>query len=107
MTNAMIIFSESVKLMEEGIIGTTGRTVQMEDSEGKKITLQEPEPIHTYAAWKSLGYQVKKGQKAVASFMIWKHTVKKAKEEDEEDKERMFMKKASFFTFAQVEKTTA
>lgn len=107
MTNAMIIFSESVKLMEEGIIGTTGRTVQMEDSEGKRITLQEPEPIHTYAAWKSLGYQVKKGQKAVASFMIWKHTVKKAKEDDEEDKERMFMKKASFFTFAQVEKITA
>lgn len=103
MTNAQIIFNESVSLMKEGKIGTTGRELQIETASGEIITIMEPEPIHTYAAWKSLGYQVNKGAKAVASFTIWKHTSRK-NEETEEDESRMFMKKASFFTRAQVTK---
>lgn len=104
MTNAMIILMESVKLMEEGIIKGSG--VKGTKPDGKEIEL--PEPIHTYATWKSLGYQVQKGQKAVAQFPIWKHTSKQLDEVDEEGnnkvKTNMFMRKASFFTKEQVQK---
>ena len=102
MTNAQIIYNESMNLMEQGIIGTTGRTFEAIDGEGNKIMVQEPEEIHTYATWKSMGFQVQKGQKAVASFAIWKHTIRKAKTEDEEDKESMFLKVSSFFKRSQV-----
>lgn len=102
MTNAQIIYNESMNLMKQGIIGTTGRVFEAVMADGSRITVQEPEEIHTYAAWKSRGYQVQKGQKAVASFAIWKHTVKKAKNDDEEDKESMFLKVSSFFSRSQV-----
>jgi len=103
MTNEQIIFQNSINLMDEGIIRSTGRTIIVENEDGEKMEMQEPEPIHTYQAWKSLGYQVKRGQKAKASFLIWKHTVKKSKQEQDEDEEKMFMTKAFFFTFDQVE----
>lgn len=110
MTNAQIIFNESMALMEQGIIGTTGRTFEVETENGEKITVQEPEQIHTFAAWKSIGRQVKKGEHAKAAFMIWKHTVKKKKDEEktgnpieDADDEKMFMKKAFFFTIDQTE----
>ena len=103
MTNEQIIFNNSIELMDAGIIGTTGRFITVENEQGEKMEMQEPEPIHTYQAWKCLGYQVKRGQKAKASFLIWKHTVKKAKQEQDEDEEKMFMTKAFFFTFDQVE----
>ena len=86
MTNAQIIFNESMELMKAGIIGTTGRTFVFEDADGNKKEIQEPEPLHTFAKWKELGYSVKKGEHAKASLM------------------KMFMKKAFFFTFDQVEK---
>lgn len=109
MTNAQIIMNESIRLMEEGIIKGTGRMfeaviVDAEGNETKKM-VEEPEAIHTYAIWKQLGYQVKKGQKAKASFTIWKYVEGKKKDENEEEPEsKMFMKKASFFTIDQVEK---
>lgn len=108
MTNAQIIFNESLKLAEAGIIGTTGRVLELVDGAGNKTAVQEPETIHTYAAWKSLGFQVKKGSKAVASFTIWKHTTKKSRNDDgeEQEQENMFMTKASFFTIGQCEKAT-
>ena len=65
--------------------------------------ISSDEEIHTFAKWKSLGFSVKKGEKAVASFTIWKHTVKKDKESGEETTS-MFMKKAHFFSTSQVEK---
>lgn len=105
MTNEMIILNESVKLMEEGIIGTTGRTFKMnviQNGEEVEKEVQEPEPIHTYAGWKERGYQVQKGEKAIAQFTIWKHVTKKAKAEDEQDETKMFMKRASWFKFSQV-----
>lgn len=104
MTNAMIVLLESVKLMEDGIIKGSG--IKGLTSDGKEIEL--PEAIHTYATWKSLGYQVKKGSKAVAQFPIWKYTSKQLDEVDEDGnnkiKTNMFMKTASFFTKEQVEK---
>ena len=66
MTNEMIIFNESVKLMEEGIIEGTGNFVTVENEDGEKVELEEPEQIHTYAGWKALKRQVKKGEKSIA-----------------------------------------
>lgn len=72
--------------------------------------ISEEEEIHTYAHWKSLGYQVKKGQKAVAQFPIWKYTNKKKAEEVSEEEAQArgycFMKMSSFFSTKQVEPIT-
>ena len=110
MTNAQIIMNEAINLLENGIIKGTGRMfeaviIDQDGNETKKL-VEEPEEIHTYAKWKQLGYQVKKGEKAKASFTIWKCVAGK-KEEEESDQEpdnKMFMKKAHFFTIDQVEK---
>ena len=109
MTNAQIIMNAQIQLMEEGIIKGTGRMIEaiVLDEEGNetKVMMEEPEEIHTYALWKQLGRQVKKGEKAVASFTIWKHVEKKQKD-SEETETKMFMKKASFFTIDQTEPIT-
>lgn len=109
MTNAQIVLIESVRLMEEGKIKSTGRKLIIEDATGKK-EIDEPEAIHTYQTWKSLGYQVQKGQKAVAQFPIWKYRSKSVEVENEKgdkvnmDESKMFMKTASWFSASQVEK---
>lgn len=95
MTNEQIIFTESMNLMEKGIIGNTGRKIVVENEAGEKKEIFEPEKIHTYAGWKAVGRQVKKGEKSIAAFQIWKHTTKKPKKEDEEE-EKMFLTKAFF-----------
>ena len=111
MTNAQIIMNESINLLENGIIKGTGRMlealiVDKDGNETRKI-VEEPEAIHTYAVWKKLGFQVKKGEKAKASFVIWKCVSgKKEEESDEQPENKMFMKKAHFFTIDQVEKIT-
>ena len=61
--------------------------------------------LKTYAAWKSAGYQVKKGEKALLQVELW--TPCKGKIENKEDEEKteytkMFLKKSSLFTIAQV-----
>lgn len=109
MTNAMIILLESVKLMEAGIIKGSGIKGTTPDG----IEIELPEPIHTYQAWKSLGFQVKKGSKAVAQFPVWKyiggqHNTEKEVRDDvdvdqNENKGYCHMKVASFFTRDQVE----
>lgn len=101
MTNAQIILKNSIQLMKDGALKPT--TLMLTDEDGNKIPM--PEAIHTFAKWKQLGYIVKKGEKAKAQFLIWKNT-KYEKENEEgkkEEHERMFMKKASFFTIDQVE----
>jgi antirestriction protein ArdC len=103
MTNAQIIFNESIELMENGIIGNTGRKIIIENEDGEKKEMLEPESIHTYAGWKAIGRQVKKGEKSIATILIWKHTTKKAKDKDEEEQENMFMTKAFFFKECQTE----
>lgn len=110
MTNAQIIMNESINLLEAGIIKGTGRMleaviVDKDGNETKKL-VEEPEAIHTYAVWQQLGYQVKRGQKAIASFTIWKCVAGKNNDEgsDEQPENKMFMKKAHFFTMDQVEK---
>lgn len=112
MTNAEIIFSESCRLLKEGIITTTGRTILVEvidGATGEPVTksFDEPEQIHTFANWKAAGYTVKKGEKAIAAFPIWKYTAGKTKT-DENGEEiqangRMFLKVSHFFKRSQVE----
>lgn len=107
MTNEMIILWESVGLMEQGLIGTTGRQFMVKDKDGNERVVMEPEPIHTFARWKDMGYSVRKGEKAIASFLIWKGAEKHATDKDgnelPETTVRMFMKRSSFFSAKQVE----
>lgn len=109
MTNEQIIYNHQLELLKRGIIGTTGRVIVGQDTDGKEIEIQELEPIHTYAGWRECGYQVKRGQKAIAKFNIWKCTKKKKEnkekeDEAEEEKDYMFLTKAFFFSMKQVEK---
>lgn len=128
MTNAQIIFNEAIALMNDGIIGTTGRQITVEyEKNGEKVkeTINEPEAIHTYKEWQNLGQQVQKGQKAIAKFTIWMYTSKtkkltkedaasinamvinadgsKAQEGDEvQTNGHYYMKEAAFFSASQV-----
>lgn len=112
MTNAQIIFNASISLMENGVIKGTGRFFEYEDENGEKQRLEEPEALHTYAAWKERGRVVKKGEKCKARIDIWKQgkprTVKNPETGEEEQHEgQMFMKTAYFFTLEQTEPITA
>lgn len=118
MTNAMIILTESVKLMEDGVLEGTGVFIEVEDADGNKKQLEMPEELHTFAVWKSMGYSVKKGEHAIAKFPIWKYTTKmldvntgdpetdkvNAEINVQGGKSNMFMKVAAFFKYSQVEK---
>lgn len=62
-------------------------------------------PLHTYAKWKQLGYQVKKGEKSMHRITIWKGCTKTVKTDEDTEivSSRVFMKESCFFTLAQVE----
>lgn len=107
MTNAQIIFNESMKLMEAGTIKTTGRSFTYETEDGEQITVQEPETLHTFAAWKENGRQVKKGEHAKAAFQIWKKGKKYTDKDGNEKEGKMFLTKAFFFTIDQTEPIAA
>ena len=116
MTNEMIILTNSLRLMEEGILKGSGQYGTMETDHGT-VSIELPEAIHTFQRWKELGYSVKKGEKSSIKFPIWKHTVKMLKTDtdnaelnkanamvnEQGGETNMFMKTAAFFTFAQVE----
>lgn len=102
MTNEQIIFSAAQQLAEAGAIKYTGRVYKARDAAGQVIELKETEEINTYNAWRALGFQVQKGQKAVARLTIWKHATK-TDEETGEEESKMFMKTAAFFAASQVE----
>ena len=63
--------------------------------------------LHTYAQWKKLGYQVKKGEKSKHRISMWKRSIKKVENEEGEKEEvdngRYFLKESAFFTQDQVE----
>jgi len=101
MTNQMIIMFQQEALAEAGILEYTGREIEVMLPDESVMTFKEVEPIHTYSRWRELGFQVQKGETAIAKFKVWKHTSKKNKETDE-DESRMFMKTASFFKQSQV-----
>lgn len=61
------------------------------------------ETVHTFAAWKALGFSVKKGEHAMLKLPIWRY--KTRKDADGEDKEVVdtFRVTAFFFGLHQVE----
>ena len=90
MTNLEIVMGQTMLLMADEVIG-------------------EDEEIHTFSHWKSLGYQVKRGEKAITKFPIWKYTKGKKKEAEELTEEEAqkkgycFMKMSAWFSTQQVE----
>ena len=108
-TNEMIILDHAQQLAEEGKIAYTGNTVTLETVDGEGIVFKETKQIHTYARWKAMGFQVRRGEKAVAKFKVWKHVAGKKKDDDGEEKTaeagrgKMFFKQAAFFSVAQVD----
>lgn len=111
MTNEMIILNERLRLMEEGIIKSTGRVLQFTDEEGEIHEYDEPEEIHTFAYWKNVENRIpKKGSKAIASFPIWcmkkiKNDTQDENDEKEDNNKDMFLKTSFFFTREQTEET--
>lgn len=67
------------------------------------------EEAHTYAHWRSLGFQVRKGEHAAFQTVIWKYPTRKGDPSAGESEEvtqvggKPFLKKASFFTASQVD----
>ena len=83
----------------------------IEAAKAKLVADQKIKPgeeIHTYKLWRKLGYQVFRGEKAVACLTIWQNYQEAEDEgkEDEEKKKRydgkMRMRKAYFFSSSQV-----
>ena len=107
MTNTMIIATEQLRLLNDGILHYTGKMIEVYNMALCRVEeTAEIQPIHTYAHWKSMGYQVKKGEKAIAKFPIWKYTKGKKKEmteEEAQEKGYCFMKMSAFFSDEQVE----
>lgn len=87
MSNEETIFRAQCELVRAGMLGF--------DEDGM-------EPIHTFEHWKSLGYSVMKGQKAICKLPIWKQGTKKPKEGEEKGKSYFFLKEAAFFKASQV-----
>lgn len=118
MTNAQIIFNESIKLLEDGKIHGTGRIIRLQhlDDDGNTVerTIEEPQEIHTFSTWKTLGRKIKRGQHAVAQFPIWKYTTRQTGtatntetgEVEPVEDSRCFMKVSHFFTIEQTEPIT-
>ena len=59
--------------------------------------------LHTYAIWKSLGYQVQKGQKAIINTKLWKMIDVKDKKTGKKQ-EKMILCNASLFSYEQVKR---
>lgn len=84
MTNAAMIAMQEAQLIAAGL-------------------MQPEEEIHTFQRWKALGYSVKKGEKALVKFPIWKMGTKKDEDGEEKTTGRMFLKNSAFFSSRQVE----
>lgn len=109
MTNKQIILEESLRLVEAGILKSTGVMDYIELEDESVIEFEVPEAINTYQRWKQLGYAVKKGEKAITCIKVWKPFKSKAEDVDTEDEENqdkthMYLKKAYFFKQDQCEK---
>ena len=64
------------------------------------------EPVHTYAKWQELGFQVQKGQKALFKTAIYKCVEKKDADGNITSK-KMFPKMSAFFGKSQVQPISA
>src|SRR5574344_642377 len=99
MTNTEIITSE---VIANGIY--TKEQVEIFAQKGFTV------PVHTYAEWKSLGCQVKKGEKAIIQTRLWRFSSKAVTIKDndgnetEEQDNHYYLAKAFLFDIKQVEK---
>lgn len=79
---------------------TNREIIEMEKINNK---LHPDTELHTYAIWKSLGYQVQKGQKAIINTKLWKMIDMKDKKTGKKE-EKMILCNASLFSYEQVKK---
>lgn len=99
MTNMQIIVDSAIA---EGIY--TEEEVEAIFAAGNML------PLHTFAEWRRLGYQVRKGEHAALSCDIWRHNDKKGEmtmqdgSTREIDESHFYKKRAHFFLPDQVEK---
>ena len=109
MTNQEIIYREAI-----------AHNIMTQEAAEAAIKSGLEIPLHTYAAWKSRGYQVRKGEKATIKTSLWKRSKgkKKAQQESTEAAEQdsaenpeasghFFLATAFLFTAAQVEEIAA
>lgn len=61
------------------------------------------ETVHTFAAWKSLGFSVKKGEHAMLKLPIWRYKTRKDADGEEKEVGDAFRVTAFFFGLHQVE----
>ena len=59
--------------------------------------------LHTYGTWQNLGYQVKRGEKALISTKLWKMVDVKDKKTGKKQ-EKMILCNASLFSYEQVKR---
>lgn len=68
------------------------------------------EPLYTYAVWRSMGYQVKRGEASRHRVQLWKYSPEKktadaeAQEAPQGKGNKCFMKTVCLFTQEQVER---
>lgn len=98
MKNEEVIMQTRVNLMNNRVIGTTGRKMEWHDRDGVVIEIDEPAEIHTYTGWKQRGFQVPKGTKCKVFIPIWNYVTL------EDGTTTMMQRNAPFFTPEQVEK---
>ena len=84
----------------------TGTTTDYIDT-AEQATIADS--LHTYNTWKAQGLQVKRGQKATISVMLWRWTDKPPKAQrsdsgDDAPDPHYYMKRCYLFTAAQVER---
>ena len=108
MTTAEIITAHAIELKKAGIINGCGMFATINDENGNTVDFELPEAIHTFAVWKQLGFMVKRGEHAVAKFLIWKPVSRRAADDEDagEDTEagtKMIKVKAYFFAAHQVQ----
>jgi len=78
--------------------------LKLTDEEASELLKAGKFPVyHTYEHWKSLGFQVRKGEHADLKLTIWKQGKAKENEDGQTVPGRMFMKTAAFFGRGQVD----
>lgn len=82
--------------------------LKISDEEAVKMLEAGTFPVyHTYEHWKSLGFQVKRGEHAELKLTIWKQGRAHENEDGTTVPGRMFMKNSAFFGAGQVERMVA
>ena len=98
MNNEQIIYNAAIN---SGIFTVAEATAIL--STGRRL------PLHTYAEWKRLGYQVQEGERAALVLDLWRFGKNKAAEDENGEEaeaagEHAYMAKAHLFTAQQVKK---